>query len=150
MNWQLEPRATKATVGSNKTPSAAGTSSALNCAAARPAGSGLFSPQAWDEIARSLKLSGRELQIVHGVFDDQKELAIAIALDVSAHTIHTHVQRLYHKLAITDRTQLVLRVMREFLALTASPDNGLPPICANRATGAVPCAADWCRPTDLM
>jgi hypothetical protein len=36
-----------------------------------PLGSAMFSEQAWGEIARSLKLSGRELQIVRGVFDDQ-------------------------------------------------------------------------------
>ena len=98
----------------------------------------MFSPQAWEGIARRLKLSGRELQIVRGVFDDQKELNIAIALGVSTHTIHTHVGRLHHKLGITDRSQLLQRVMQEFLALTASPENVLPPVCANRAMGRCP------------
>ena len=89
-------------------------------------------------MARSLKLSGRELQIVRGVFDDQKDLIIASALDISVHTIHTHFERLHHKLAITDRAQLLQRVMQEFLTLTASAENVLPPICANRATGRCP------------
>jgi DNA-binding CsgD family transcriptional regulator len=56
---------------------------------------------------RSLKLSGRELQIVRGVFDDYTELAIAKNLNISPHTIHTHCERLYHKLAVTDRVKLV-------------------------------------------
>lgn len=122
----------------HQTRSAAKTSPALKSAPARLAGSGMFSAQAWQEIARSLKLPGRELQLVRGLFDDQKELTIAIGLGVSAHTIHTHVQRLHRKLAVTDRSQLVLRVMQEFLALTTSPGSHLPSLCVNRTTGRCP------------
>ena len=122
----------------NQTPSAVETSPALNRSPARLAGSAMFSLQAWEEIARSLKLSGRELQLARGVFDDEKDHNIASALGVSVHTIHTHFERLHHKLGITDRAQLLQRVMQEFLALTASPENVLPPICANRATGRCP------------
>ena len=93
-------------------------------------GSAMFSPEAWAQIARSLGLSGRELQIVHGTFDDKTEFDIAADLHISPSTIHTHVERLHHKLAITDRAQLLLRVMQEFIALTAAPGNDLPPICA--------------------
>ena len=98
------------------------------------AGSAMSSRQAWEKIARTLNLSGRELQIVHRVFDDEKEATIADDLGISSHSVHTHVERLHRKLAITDRTQLVLRVTQEFLALTGSPEPGLPPICSNRAT----------------
>jgi DNA-binding CsgD family transcriptional regulator len=98
----------------------------------------MFCPPAWAAIARSLQLSGRELQLVRGVFDDQKDLAIANALGVSIHTIHTHFERLHHKLTITDRPQLIQRVMQEFLALTAAPGSVLPPICACRTTGHCP------------
>ncbi len=98
----------------------------------------MFSSQAWEIIARSLNLSVRELQIIRGVFDDQKELNLAKALGISVHTIHTHVARLHHKLAVTDRSQLIQLVMQEFLVLTAAPGNGLPPICANRARGSCP------------
>ena len=98
----------------------------------RLVGSAMFSPPAWAAIARSLELSARELQIVRAVFDDQKENTMARALGISIHTIHTHVDRLHHKLAITDRTQLLQRVMQEFLALTLAPGSVLPPICACR------------------
>lgn len=97
-----------------------------------------FSEQAWKEIARSLKLSGRELQIVREVFDDHTEFTIANDLSVSPHTIHTYCERLYHKLAVTDRVKLVLRVMDEFIALTVAPGSTLPPICANQAAGRCP------------
>ena len=103
-----------------------------------PLGAAMFSEQAWKEIADSLKLSGRELQIVREVFDDQTEFAIANNLNLSPHTIHTHCERLYHKLAVTDRVRLVLRVTNEFIALTFAPESSLPPICANRAAGRCP------------
>jgi ATP/maltotriose-dependent transcriptional regulator MalT len=98
----------------------------------------MFSERAWGEIARSLKLSGRELQIVRGVFDDCTELAIAGDLHVSPHTVHTHIDRLHHKLAVADRVELVLRITNEFLLLTAAPGTALPPICANRTDDRCP------------
>ena len=103
-----------------------------------PLGAAMFSNQAWDEIARSLKLSGRELQIIKDVFDDRTEFAIATHYGVSPHTVHTHCQRLYHKLAVNDRVKLVLRITVEFLALTAAPESIQPSICANRSAGRCP------------
>jgi DNA-binding CsgD family transcriptional regulator len=107
-----------------------------------PLGAAIFSKQAWEEIARSLKLSGRELQIIKDVFDDRTESAIAVHYGVSPHTIHTYCERLYRKLAVTDRVKLVLRVTNEFLALTAATDGILPSICANRTAGRCPLRRD--------
>ncbi len=101
-------------------------------------GSAIFSDQAWAEIARSLKLSRRELQIVRGVFDDQTEFTTSANLGISSHTVHTHVERLHRKLSVTDRVKLVLRLTDEFLRLTAAPGSSMPPICANRAAGRCP------------
>lgn len=98
----------------------------------------MFSDQAWEEIARSLRLSGQELRIVRGVFDDHTESAIAERLQVSPHTVHTHCERLYRKLGVTDRVKLVLRVMEKYVALTLAPANTLPPLCANFAGGRCP------------
>jgi DNA-binding CsgD family transcriptional regulator len=103
-----------------------------------PLGATMFSADTWEAIACSLKLSGQELRFVRGVFDDYTERAIADTLKVSAHTVHTHSQRLYRKLHVADRTNLVLRIMDEFLALTATPESGLLPICSNRAAGRCP------------
>ncbi len=112
----------------------------------RPAGaeegSAIFSEQAWVEIGRSLKLSRRELEITRGVFDDHTEFAIAADLGISAHTVHTHFERLYRKLGVKGRVELILRVTHEFLALTAAPGSVLPPICADRANGRCPLRGD--------
>jgi hypothetical protein len=72
------------------------------------------------------------------LFNDEKELAIATSLGITTRTVHTHIERLYRKLGTKDRAQLLLRVMQEFLALTACPDNRLPPICADLAAGRCP------------
>ncbi len=53
-------------------------------------GSTVFSTADWDELARALRLSYREQQIVRGVFDDQTEFAIAVELGISPHTVHTY------------------------------------------------------------
>jgi DNA-binding CsgD family transcriptional regulator len=107
-----------------------------------PLGATMLSEAAWREIARSLKLSGRELQILRAIFDDHTESAIARELGVSPCTIHTYCERLYRKLVVTDRIRLVLRVMDEFLVLTATPGSVLPSICANRAAGRCPLQPD--------
>jgi len=91
--------------------------------------------QAWGPIARSLRLSARELQIVRGMFEDRTELSIAADLGIARRTVHTHFERLHRKLHVVDRLQLALRVMAEFLALTVSAGNNLPPICAEHAAG---------------
>lgn len=138
MSKQFEQWGMKASVRSNQLPSAVESSLAPNPVRGRATGCAMFSPQAWEQIARSLKLSGRELQLMHGVFDGKKECAVASALGVSSHTIHTHAERLHQKLGVTDRCQLVQRVMLEFLPLTVSPKNVLSPICVHRETGGCP------------
>jgi len=101
-------------------------------------GSAVFSDLAWEAIARSVKLSGRECQIVRAVFDDETDRALAQRLGISLHTVHTHVERLHRKLAIMNRPQLLVLVLREFLTLTVAPENQLPPICADHASHRCP------------
>ena len=98
----------------------------------------MFSEQAWTEIARSLTLSPRELQILRGILDDHTESTIAANLGISRHTVHTYIDRLHRKLAVANRLELALLVMSEFLRLTAAPGSSLPSICANRAAGRCP------------
>ena len=69
------------------------------------------------------------------VFDDGTEYAIAADLGISAHTVHTHLERLRHKLGVNDRAGLILRVVEEFIGLTAAADSHLPPLCGKRTAG---------------
>ena len=83
----------------------------------RGVGKELLNESEWRAIARSLGLSERERQIVRRMFDDLKECAIADDLDISPHTVHTHLERLYHKLGVGSRCEVVVRVFAEYLAL---------------------------------
>jgi DNA-binding CsgD family transcriptional regulator len=103
----------------------------------------VLSEQAWHEISRSLKLSGREQQILRGVLDDDTERAIALNLSISPRTVHAHMERLHRKLGVRTRGHMIQRVMWEFVALSGSKNNVLPPICPNRAAGRCPWATEW-------
>jgi DNA-binding CsgD family transcriptional regulator len=94
------------------------------------AGSSMLNDEAWAEVARALHLSGREVQTVRGVFDNDKEAAIAANLGIAFGTVHTHMERLFRKLSVTTRVELVLRVMETFLMDEASHAHSRP--AANR------------------
>ena len=65
----------------------------------------------WQLVVRRLALSPRETEIVERILRrDDDELTIATALNMSPHTVHTHVVRLYRKLQVSSRSQLVSRM----------------------------------------
>ena len=74
----------------------------------------LFSNEEWASLSHSLKFSSRELQIVQGIFSNQTERQTALRLGISHHTIHTYLGRLYRKLNVGDRCELILSVFTEF------------------------------------
>lgn len=80
----------------------------------------------WARISASLKLSSRESQIAFLVLTDVSENTIADRLSISKHTVHSHIERLYRKLAIRSRSQLVVKLFEAYVCLN-------PPITA--ATG---------------
>lgn len=98
-----------------------------------PTGSGVMDCIAWHEVATALKLSPRELEIIRGVFDNLTDAAMAPSLGMSAHTVHSHMNRIFRKLNISTRAQLILVVMEEMLARTRADASCLPPICSNYA-----------------
>ena len=75
----------------------------------------VFPPSAWQGMQGALHLSNRELQIVQGVFRDEKEACIAYELGISPHTVNTYLQRLYSKLHVSSRTQLILLIVSKYL-----------------------------------
>ncbi len=83
----------------------------------RPCDRRFFSRPEWSRLARRMALSRREIQIVQFIFDDRKESSIAGELEISCHTVHTHLERLYRKLDVRSRAGVVIRVLSEFLAL---------------------------------
>ena len=75
----------------------------------------------WHSIAAFLDLSARQLQIARCVFDGLDEASISRELAISSHTVHTHLDRLYKKLHINSRCELVVRVFLAYLS-TQSPE----------------------------
>lgn len=74
----------------------------------------------WREVANQLGLSARERQIVKRIFGDASEAAIAKDLGISPHTVHTHLERLYHKLGVGSRCAVVVRIFAAYRALRDS------------------------------
>jgi DNA-binding CsgD family transcriptional regulator len=82
----------------------------------------MLSSNEWRRVAKSLHLSTQELKIVKATFRNQTEYAIAANLKISTHTVHTHFERLYHKLAVKTRAQLILRVFYEYILYEKNKD----------------------------
>src|SRR3990172_5492153 len=82
-------------------------------------GHAVFDSTTWDLLARRLHASGRELQIVQGVFDDLTDREIGDQVGISPHTVHTYFTRLYHKLGVSSRVALVIRVFLELPSSSA-------------------------------
>ena len=101
-------------------------------------GAAILSDHAWSEIAKALRITRREIQIIQGVFDNLTQQGIASRLKMNEHTAHTHLNRLFLKLTVTTRTELVLRVMEQMIALTLAETGVLPPICPRHQRGACP------------
>ena len=78
----------------------------------------------WHSIGRSLNLSARELQIIQCLLDGEQDETIGQALGISTHTVHAHLRRLYKKLSITSRSQLVLRIFAEYLLVESAGRSG--------------------------
>lgn len=83
-------------------------------------GHALIPASDWEHVGVTLRLSPRELQIVQGVFNDRKDQTIAGDLGISPHTVKTYFQRLYAKLRVGSRSQLIVCVMAEYLASAPS------------------------------
>lgn len=69
----------------------------------------------WRSVMRSLDLSDRQLEVVQCVFDGLDEPSIAEKLDVSAHTIHAHLNRLYKKICVKSRCEVIVRVFLAYV-----------------------------------
>lgn len=70
----------------------------------------------WQALEALLSLSTRESQITRLVLDDVTDVDIASRLSISPHTVHAHIERLYRKLHVHSRHQLILRIFNAYLS----------------------------------
>jgi DNA-binding CsgD family transcriptional regulator len=87
-------------------------------------GQGVFVPGEWRSLATGLGLSPRECGIVRAVFDGDSEKRTAERLGLSPHTVHTYLWRIYRKLQVQSREELLVRVFAEFRGLPKHSTNG--------------------------
>ncbi len=80
-------------------------------------GQGVFVPGEWRSLASCLGLSPRECGIVRAVFDGNSEKDTAARFGLSPHTVHTYLWRIYRKLGVQSREELLVRVFAEFRTL---------------------------------
>ena len=69
----------------------------------------------WAHLNTKLHLSPREAEIVQRLSLDESEDSIGHQLGISRHTVHSHLERLYRKLDVTSRTQVVIRLFQEYI-----------------------------------
>jgi DNA-binding CsgD family transcriptional regulator len=66
--------------------------------------------------------SGRRQSTVAALArNDLSEDQIARELGISAHTVHTHFERVYRKLGVRSRCQLIVSLFRAYSRLPAAP-----------------------------
>lgn len=85
-----------------------------------PDGPGFLSLPDWQRIVAHFKLSPREAEIVKHMLADRSERDIADQLGISTHTVHTHRERLYRKLSVRSRAQLVICIFGTFVSLRSA------------------------------
>ena len=70
----------------------------------------LVSEQEWSRLRNDLRLPPRQAEIARHIMCGESDKQIARAMGISITTVRTHVSRLFRKLDLNDRTELVLHV----------------------------------------
>lgn len=71
----------------------------------------------WLRIHTALRLSVRESEIARGVLVGGSEQEIAASLSISAHTVHSYLDRIYRKVGARSRCGLVTRLFATFVQI---------------------------------
>ena len=77
--------------------------------------------------ARWESLTEREQEIAQQIADSKTNRQIAEALDISEHTVETHVGNVLRKLALTTRTEVAVWLWKHGLVEEEAGSGGFPP-----------------------
>jgi DNA-binding NarL/FixJ family response regulator len=69
----------------------------------------------WQSVSAFLRLSARESEIARLMLDTVPEADIATRLLIAPRTVHGHLERLYRKLGVHNRYELVIRLFNAYL-----------------------------------
>ena len=82
-------------------------------------GSCLYPAEAWVHLRTVLRLSDRELAVAKGIFAGQDDNGIALETGIPSDLVYRTTQRIYIKLKIGSRMELIARIKSEYRALLA-------------------------------
>jgi DNA-binding NarL/FixJ family response regulator len=80
----------------------------------------------WPNVQTALGLSTREAEVVQHIFRGQKLVAVARDMDLGLGTVKTYMQRVHHKLGVTDQRELILAVVNTQFQLARSSVSATP------------------------
>lgn len=66
--------------------------------------------EAWADIARVLELAPQQTRIVELILRGKRDKQIATELGLSVPTVRTYLKRVFERVGVQDRVELILRV----------------------------------------
>ncbi len=76
----------------------------------------IFTPTEWAKLAGHLQLSAQQARIAEHLLEALSDKQIAHELGITVPTVRTYLGRMFTKLNVQDRNELVVRLFREFRA----------------------------------
>ncbi|MBN1554902.1 MAG: helix-turn-helix transcriptional regulator [Phycisphaerae bacterium] len=76
----------------------------------------IFSRSEWNELSEKLCLSPRQSQVASLLMLGLSDKQISARMDISHHTLRTYLDRMFEKLSVGDRCELIVHIFREFRA----------------------------------
>lgn len=70
----------------------------------------VLSGQEWARLTQELELTPRQAEIIGHLLLGKSDKQIAKKLGITVPTVRTHMGRLFHKLGISDRVELILHI----------------------------------------
>lgn len=73
----------------------------------------------WEALRHRLGLTRRECEVVQAVFSGAPAVRAGEVLGVSQHTVQTYLKRVYTKLGVHSKPELVVRIVDEWRSLAS-------------------------------
>lgn len=73
----------------------------------------LFDDQTWTQVVEKLELPPQQARIVKGILHGMNDKQIAHQLGLSVPTVRTYLGRIFDRLRVDDRVQVILRVVAQ-------------------------------------
>lgn len=83
-----------------------------------------LTPQQWASVSSALRLSPRQRHIVELIMQGKQDKEIARELNIAFSTVRTQLARVFRRLAVSDRLELVLLICSQCLQACQGADVG--------------------------